>query len=320
MLWHRGKPYSQDLRERVFAAADDGEPVGRIAELLRVSVSYVSKVLSRRRRTGQTTALAQRCHVPPRLADLHDVIQAQVTTRPDATIAELRAWLCKTHQVSASTGLMWKTLAALDLTFKKKSLRAAEQDRPDVAKARKEWRDKQPSLTPSKLVFIDETWTRTNMTRRYGRAPRGKRLVDAVPHGHWKTSTFIGALRCDAVTATGVFDGAINGGLFLAYVEQVLVPTLRPGDVVIMDNLRSHKVAGLREAIEAAGASLLFIPPYSPDLNPIEQAFAKLKALLRAKAIRTVDALWKALGSLVDCFTPEECANFLRHDGYFQSS
>ena len=319
MLWHRGKPYSQDLRERVFAAADDGEPVGRIAELLRVSVSYVSKVLSRRRRTGQTTARAQRCHVPPRLADLHGAIQTQVTTRPDATIAELRAWLSKTHQVSASTGLMWKTLAALDLTFKKKSLRAAEQDRPDVAKARTEWREKQPSLTPSKLVFIDETWTRTNMTRLYGRAPRGKRLVDAVPHGHWKTSTFIGALRCDAVTATGVFDGAINGELFLAYVEQVLVPTLRPGDVVIMDNLRSHKVAGVREAIEAAGASLLFIPPYSPDLNPIEQAFAKLKALLRAKAIRTVDALWKALGSLVDCFTPEECANYLRHDGYFQS-
>ena len=157
------------------------------------------------------------------------------------------------------------------------------------------------------------------MTRLYGRAPRGKRLVDAVPHGHWKTSTFIGALRCDAVTAAGVFDGAINGELFLAYVEQILVPTLRPGDVVVMDNLRSHKVAGVREAIEAAGASLLFIPPYSPDLNPIELAFAKLKALLRARAIRTVDALWKALGGLVDCFTPEECANYLRHDGYFQS-
>ena len=163
---------------------------------------------------------------------------------------------------------MWKALAALDLTFKKKSLRAAEQDRPDVAKARTEWREKQPSLTT--VVFIDETATKTNMTRLYGRAPRGKRLVDAVPHGHWKTSTFIGALRCDAVTAAGVFDGAINGELFLAYVEQILVPTLRPGDVVIMDNLRSHKVAGVREAIEAAGASLMFIPPYSPDLNPGE--------------------------------------------------
>jgi transposase len=174
-------------------------------------------------------------------------------------------------------------------------------------------------LNPAKLVFIDETWTKTNMTRLYGRAPRGKRLVSAVPHGHWKTSTFIGALRCDGLVAPSVFDGAINGELFLAYVEQVLVPTLKPGDIVIMDNLRSHKVAGVREAIEAAGATLLFIPPYSPDLNPIEMAFAKLKALLRAKAIRTVEALWNTLGTLVGCFTPKECANFFRHDGYFQS-
>jgi transposase len=161
--------------------------------------------------------------------------------------------------------------------------------------------------------------TKTNMTRLYGRAPRGKRLVAAVPHGHWKTSTFIGALRCDGLVAPSVFDGAINGELFLAYVEQVLVPTLKPGDIVIMDNLRSHKVAGVREAIVAAGATLLFIPPYSPDLNPIEMAFAKLKALLRAKAIRTVEALWNTLGTLVGCFTPKECANFFRHDGYFQS-
>jgi transposase len=200
-----------------------------------------------------------------------------------------------------------------------KVLRAAEQNRPDVAKARTEWREKQPSLNPGKLVFIDETWTKTNMTRLYGRAPRGHRVVDAVPHGHWKTSTFIGALRCDGLTAPGVFSGPINGELFLAYVEQILVPTLKRGAVVIMDNLRSHKVAGVREAIEAAGATLMFIPPYSPDLNPIEMAFAKLKALLRAKSLRTVDALWKTLGSLVDCFTPGECANFFRHDGYFQS-
>src|SRR4249919_3965587 len=283
MLWRRGKAYSQDLRERVFVAADDGGSVCQIARQLRVSVSYVSKVLLRRQRTGQTTARAQRGHLPARLADLRPSIEAQVTTRPDATIAELREWLSKTHQVSASTGLMWKTLAALDLTFKKKSLRAAEQDRPDVAEARTQWRQKQPSLTPNRLVFIDETWVKTNLTRMYGRAPRGKRLIDAVPHGHWKTTTFIGALRCDAVTAVGVIDGPINGELFLAYVEQVLVPTLRPGDVVIMDNLRSHKVAGVCEAIEGAGAKLMFIPPYSPDLNPIEQAFAKLKALLRAR-------------------------------------
>jgi transposase len=158
------------------------------------------------------------------------------------------------------------------------------------------------------------------MTRLVGRAARGKRLVDAVPYGHWRTSTFIAGLRHDGLVAPCVFDGAINGEMFLAYVEQVLVPTLAPGDVVVMDNLGSHKVAGVREAIEAAGASLLYLPPYSPDLNPIEMAFAKLKALLRARALRTVEALWKALGNLVECFSPQDCANFFRHAGYFQSA
>lgn len=158
------------------------------------------------------------------------------------------------------------------------------------------------------------------MTRLRGRAPRGERLVAAVPHGHWKTSTFIAGLRSDALVAPGVFDGAINGELFLAYVEQILVPTLRQGDIVIMDNLGSHKVAGVRAAIEAAGAKLLYLPAYSPDLNPIEQLFAKLKAVLRAKALRTVDALWAALGKISDAITPDECANYLRNSGYFQST
>jgi transposase len=204
--------------------------------------------------------------------------------------------------------------------FLRKSLHAAEQAREDVAKARVEWREQQPKLTPSKLVFIDETSVKTNMTRRYGRAKCGHRLVAAVPHGHWKTTTFVGALRCDGLTAPLAIDGGINGELFLAYVEQVLLPTLKPGDVVIMDNLRVHKVAGVRQAIEAVGAKLLFIPPYSPDLNPIEQAFSKLKALLRARAIRTTEAPWKALGNLCDSFSPGECANYFRHDGYFQSA
>ena len=151
------------------------------------------------------------------------------------------------------------------------------------------------------------------MVRLYGWAERGERLVGAVPHGHWNTSTFIAGLRQGGLVAPCVFNGAVNGDLFLAYVEQVLVPTLINGDIVIMDNLGSHKVAGVRQAIEAAGARLLYLPPYSPDLNPIELAFAKLKALLRARALRTVDALWKALGDLVSCFSPVECANFLRH-------
>lgn len=169
-------------------------------------------------------------------------------------------------------------------------------------------------------MFIDETWVKTNMTRLRGRAPRGQRLLAAVPHGHWKTSTFIAGLRDDGLVAPAVFEGAVNGELFLAYVEQILVPTLRPGDIVIMDNLGSHKRAGVRAAIEAAGAQLLYLPAYSPDLNPIEQVFAKLKAVLRAKAIRTVDALWTTLGTIADAITPAECANYLRNSGYFQSA
>jgi transposase len=174
----------------------------------------------------------------------------------------------------------------------------------------------QMRLDPRKLVFIDETSATTNMTRRYGRGPRGDRLVCKVPHGHWKTSTFIAALRHNRVTAPLLLDGAMNGPSFLAYVEQVLAPTLRRGDVVVMDNVSVHKVLGVREAIEARGATLLYLPPYSPDLNPIEMAFAKLKARLRAKAVRTIDALWREIGHVCDLFEPAECQNYFAAAGY----
>lgn len=177
----------------------------------------------------------------------------------------------------------------------------------------------QPSLDPERLVFVDETWASTNMARRMGRGPRGARVVAAVPHGHWKTSTFVAGLRADGVIAPVVLDGAINGLSFRAYVEQFLVPSLRPGDTVVIDNLGSHKVKGVREAIEAAGARLLFLPPYSPDLNPIEQLFAKLKALLRTAARRTVDGLWNAIGSALNAFHPNECRNYITNCGYSHS-
>ena len=154
------------------------------------------------------------------------------------------------------------------------------------------------------------------MARRYGRAPRGRRLVAGVPHGHWKTSTFLAALRIDAITAPCLIDGAVNGDIFRAYVEQMLAPTLGRGDIVVMDNLSSHKVAGVREAIEAAGAQLLYLPPYSPDLNPIEQFFAKLKALLRAAAARSLDALCHAVAAALARFSARECGNYFAHDGY----
>jgi transposase len=169
-------------------------------------------------------------------------------------------------------------------------------------------------------VFIDETSVKTNMTRLRGRSPRGRRLVAAVPHGHWKTSTFVAGLRCDGLTAPLVIDGAMNGEMFLAYVEQILAPTLSPADVVIMDNLPSHKVAGVREAVEARGAILLYLPAYSPDLNPIEQAFSKLKALLRSAAARSIEALWNAIGHALHRFGPGECANYLVNSGYPRSA
>jgi transposase len=175
-------------------------------------------------------------------------------------------------------------------------------------------------MNPTRLIFLDETWATTNMARRYGRAPRGERVIASVPHGHWKTSTFVAGLREDAITAPLVIDGAMNGETFRAYVEQFLAPTLAHGDIVIMDNLSSHKVAGVREAIEARGASLIYLPPYSPDLNPIEQAFAKLKALLRKAAPRTVEALWTVIGESLSAYSPSECANYLVDAGYRRSA
>ena len=171
-------------------------------------------------------------------------------------------------------------------------------------------------MNPAQLVFIDETWATTNMTRLHGRCRRGKRLVAAVPHGHWRTSTFVAGLRTTGLSAPLVLDGAMNGDAFRAYTEQILAPTLAPGDIVIMDNLGSHKVAGVREAIEARGARLLYLPPYSPDLNPIEQSFAKLKALIRKAAARSRDALWNAIGQFLGRFAPQECANYFANAGY----
>jgi transposase len=171
-------------------------------------------------------------------------------------------------------------------------------------------------LDPSKIVFLDETWVTTNLVRRYGRSRRGTRLVAKVPHGHWKTTTFVAALRSTGLTAPLVLDGAMNGRVFLEYVKQQLVPTLAVGDLVVMDNLSAHKVAGVREAIEQAGAQLVYLPPYSPDLNPIELAFAKFKWLIRSAAERTVEGLWNLCGQVLDRFSEQECSAYLRHCGY----
>lgn len=198
----------------------------------------------------------------------------------------------------------------------KKTAHATEQDRPDILKRREEWFDGQLDLDPEQLVFIDETWASTNMARRYGRAPRGERLRAGVPHGHWKTTTFVAGLSRTGMIAPWVLDGPMNGDAFTTYVTRVLVPALSPGNVVIMDNLSSHKAPAVRTAIEAAGARLLFLPPYSPDFNPIEMAFSKLKAYLRKAAERTIHGLWNAIGRIVDLYSPQECSNYFAAAGY----
>jgi transposase len=199
---------------------------------------------------------------------------------------------------------------------KKKTLIANEQDRPDVVERRAAWRDSQELIDPNKVVFIDETWAKTNMTRTYGRSILGTRLIEKTPCGRWQTTTFLGALRAEGFIAPLTIDGGINGQLFRAWVEQHLAPVLKAGDIVVMDNLSSHKVAGIREAIEAVGAELRYLPPYSPDLNPIELAFSKFKKLLRDGAERTVDKLWELCGSILDQFTESECRNYFNHCGY----
>jgi transposase len=185
-----------------------------------------------------------------------------------------------------------------------------------VAHRRKNWKKYQDRIDPRRLVFIDETWIKTNMTRTHGRCRKGERLCAKVPHGHWKTLTFLGALRVDRIDAPCVLDGPVNGESFLAYIEQFLVPALKPGDIVVMDNLGSHKGKAVRAALRKAGAKLFLLPKYSPDLNPIEQVFAKIKTLMRKAAERTVKAVWKRVGKLLDTFSPQECANYFRNAGY----
>ena len=185
-----------------------------------------------------------------------------------------------------------------------------------MLRRRRAWFDGQPEIDPERLVCIDETGASTKMARLRGRAPRGTRCRAAVPHGHWKTTTFTGALRISGMTAPMVLDGPMTGAAFLAYVEQILVPTLQPGDIVVMDNLPAHRMTGVRSAIEQAGAELRYLPPYSPDFNPIEMAFSKLKALLRKAAAKTIDELWSVVADCLPAFTTEECRHYFEAAGH----
>jgi transposase len=193
---------------------------------------------------------------------------------------------------------------------------ASETQRPGLVRLRARWRKHQHRIDPARLVFVDETWVKTNMTRTRGWCPRGKPLMATVPHGHWKTLTFLAGLRSDRIVAPCVIDGPINGASFTAWVGQFLAPTLSRGDIVIADNLGSHKGKAARDAIRSVGAKLFFLPAYSPDLNPIEMVFAKLKTLLRKADERSIEATWRRIGDLLTQFSAEECSAYIRHAGY----
>src|SRR5258708_26650541 len=225
-------------------------------------------------------------------------------------------WPNSPRAVLRSIIARWGSSSMPQSSASKKSVVAGERDRPDVARRRAQWTKYQDRLAPERLVFIDETWTKTNMAPLRGWAPRGMRCVAKVPHGRWNTPTFLAALRHDRIEAPWLLEGPIDGESFRTYVEKVLAPTLREGDIVIMDNLGSHKGKAVRQLIRAAGAKLFFLPKYSPDLNPIEQVFAKLKHLLRKAAARTVETICAAIGEILGAFKPEECATYFRNSGY----
>jgi transposase len=309
------KGYSTDLRERAVLMVEEGESRREVARVLKLAPSTAVRWLDRWERTGSVAAKPGTGHSRSPLKAYEQWLLDLVAKEPDLTLEEIRDRLRGEKKLAVATSSVWRFYDRHKITFKK-VLHAAEQDRPDVAAARKELRAEQPALKASRLVFIDETAVTTKMTRLYGRAPRGERLVAKVPHGHWKTLTLVAALRADGVTAPYVIDGAMDGRAFLAYVEQVLAPTLKKCDIVFMDNVRTHKVAGVREAIEAAGAQLRYLPAYSPDLNPIENAYSKIKSHLRKGAARTVDALWKLVGRSVKAIAPRESAGYFRHAGY----
>ena len=310
------KTLSQDLRSRLIAAVEGGMSRRAAAERFGVAVATAIRWVRTFRTTGTTAAKPKggdrRSH---RIEAYRGIILAAVEAQVDLTLVELSEMLRREHGAKFAPSTLWRFLDRHAMTFKK-AAHASEQERPDVAARRQAWFDAQPDLDPERLVFIDETGASTKMARLRGRAKRGQRCRAPVPHGHWKTTTFTGALRLSGMTAPMVLDGPMTREAFRAYVEQVLVPTLRPGEIVIMDNLSAHKPASVRAVTESAGATLRYLPQYSPDFNPIENAFAQLKAILRKTAARSIENLWNAIRDALPAFTPTECANYFTAAGY----
>src|SRR5262245_7678988 len=306
------RAFGEDLRLRIHEACQAGESTAEVAERFSVSPAFVRRLKQRFRQTGSLAPLPGGRGPRRKLAAHDETLRQAAREHPDATPAEHKDRL----KLPASRVTVWRALRRLGLTRKKKSRRAAEQDRPDVAEARRRWPEKLAGVDPDDLVFLDETGANTAMARTHGYAPRGERVLAKAPLSGWQAVTFVGALTAGGLVAPWAMEGAMTGGWFLAYVEQVLAPALRPGMVVVMDNLPCHKVEGVEAAIRRAGCRLLYLPPYSPDLNPIENAFSKLKRALRDWAARTVEGVYDGLRRLIHRFSPAECLNYFRHCGY----
>jgi transposase len=314
-FWRRAMPksYSGDLRERVIEAVEMGASRHEAADRFEVSVSSAVKWLQRWHESKSAAPKPRGGSLSP-LEKCAARVLAVVAEHPDLTLMETVAEL-RRRRIRTSKSALSRFFARHDVTFKK-TLQAAERERADVARARRRWIREQGMLDPAQLVFIDETAVSTNLVRLRGRAPRGVRLIGRVPLGHWETITYVAALRHNKMTAPMVVKGAMTGEMFLAYVEQCLVPTLKRNDIVVMDNFAAHKVPGIREAIEKAGANLRYLPKYSPDLNPIELSYSKFKAVLRRLAAHTVPRLYRTIRAFIPQVSARECANYFRHAGY----
>jgi transposase len=314
-----GHCYSLDLRVRVAAFVEAGHSCRAAAQHFDVSESFAIKLVRRTRNLGSPAP--DRQGRPPgrgKLVAYESFLIQTVEAEPAITMPELAARLLEQHGVVAAPACSRASCAGVASAIKK-HLMAAECARADVRDERQVWRTQRQAhmrQEPHRLVFLDETYVNTKMTRLRGRSRKGQRLRMSAPFGHWKTHTFVAGLRCNELSAPWVIDGPITRLAFEAYIETQLAPTLRSGDVVILDNLAVHKSEKAAQCLKQKGAWFLFLPPYSPDMNPIEQAFAKIKAHLRKAEARTFEALWRALGDICNLFEPDECWNFLKAAGY----
>ncbi|MDA3888026.1 MAG: IS630 family transposase, partial [Allgaiera sp.] len=309
-----GKPYSLDLRERICAYVSRGHSARAAGRVFAVSAATAVRFVAEHRARG--TVVAKRQGRPPgrfgKLAPHLDFLLDIVRAEPDITLKELAAALSDTEGVQVQLSSLHRALERAGLSYEK-GLIAADRDRPTLRQARREWiTRRQPRMRqdPHRPVFTDETAVKTNLTRLRGPAPVAERLYGAAPFGKWAPQTFIAGLTQNALIAPWVITGAMNGPAFDACIETQLAPLLDPGTVVIRDNLSTHRSPRAAEALQRQGCRVLVLPPYSPDLNPIEMAFSKLKAHLRRIGARTFDALFEALGDICDLFEPQECWNF----------